>query len=392
MGGRGSPAPPSLGRNVNPLPRPRTFRERFGALRNLPPFLMLVWQTSRALTIGSLLLRLVRAVLPVVTLYVGKLIIDEVVAGLGAPNRPTTLQGWWESGLLDRLLLYIAAEFALAVLSDVSGRVVSLFDALLSEKFSNTTSVQLMEHAATLDLEDFEDSELQDKLDRARRQASGRMTLITQLFGQAQDIVTIASFAAGLFVFAPWLIVLLLVALVPAFLGEAYFNAQGYALMYARTPEQRELDYVRQTGASVETAKEVKIFGLNAFLISRYRELATGFYNANKRLAIRRATWGGVFTAFGTMGYYAAYGWLAWRTLAGQWMISFRSSRSNRKLSHRRMRGRFRHRCARASYSKTLASCTRVLNDGQCVTSILNCMQEKCSRSWAKMVRARQHS
>src|SRR5690554_3762889 len=102
MGGRGSPAPPSLGRNVNPLPRPRTFRERFGALRNLPPFLKLVWQTSRALTIGTLVLRLVRAVLPVVTLYVGKLIIDEVVAGLGAPNRPTTLQGWWESGLLDR--------------------------------------------------------------------------------------------------------------------------------------------------------------------------------------------------------------------------------------------------------------------------------------------------
>ncbi len=155
-----------------------------------------------------------------------------------------------------------------------SGATVSLFDSLLSEQFTNATSLRLMEHAATLDLEDFEDSELQDQLERARRQAAGRMTLMGQLFGQAQDVVTVVSFAAGLIVYAPWLIVLLVIALVPAFVGEAHFNAQSYSLNYARTPERRELDYVRQTGASVETAKEVKIFGLNAFLIDRYRALA----------------------------------------------------------------------------------------------------------------------
>jgi len=122
-------------------------------------------------------------------------------------------------------------------------------------------------------------------------------------------------------VYAPWLIVLLVVALVPAFLGEAHFNAQSYALAYARTPEQRELDYVRQTGASVETAKEVKIFGLHTFLISRYRELAAAFYRANRLLAMRRAGWGGLFTALGTVGYYVAYGFMAWRTVAGEFTI-----------------------------------------------------------------------
>ena len=322
MGGRGAPPPqPPTGRSGAPLPPPRTVRERVGALRNLPPFLRLVWQTSPALTVGTLVLRLLRALLPVATLFVGKLIIDEVVARAQTPGAPTTLAGWYASGLVDRLLWLLAAEFALAVLSDVLGRLVSLFDSLLSERFSNTTSVRLMEHAATLDLEDFEDSELQDRLDRARRQASGRMTLISQLFGQAQDVVTIASFAAGLMIYAPWLILLLVVALVPAFLGEAHFNAQSYALAYARTPEQRELDYVRQTGASVETAKEVKIFGLNAFLIQRYRELAESFFQANRRLALRRASWGGVLAALGTVGYYVAYAYLAWRTLAGEFSI-----------------------------------------------------------------------
>src|SRR5687767_84246 len=302
-------------------PQKRSWRERVGALRNVPPFLRLVWQTSWKLTLGTLLLRLVRALVPVVTLWIGKLIIDEVIVLAQAPGAPQALLDWYRSGLLDRLLWLLLAEFGLAVLSDLLGRLVSLLDSLLSERFSIATSVRLMEHAATLDLEDFEDSELQDRLDRARRQASGRMTLIAQLFGQAQDVVTILSFGAGLVVYAPWLIALLVLALVPAFLGEAHFNAQSYALTYARTPEQRELDYVRQTGASVETAKEVKIFGLNAFLIDRYRQLAEGFYRANRALAVRRASWGSVLTALGTVGYYVAYGYLAWRTLTGRFSI-----------------------------------------------------------------------
>ena len=133
--------------------------------------------------------------------------------------------------------------------------------------------------------------------------------------------MTVASFAAGLIIYAPWLIVLLLLALVPAFLGEAHFNAQSYSLDFGRTPERRELDYVRQTAASVETAKEVKIFGLNGFLIDRYRRLAADFYAANRRLAVRRAGWGGLFTAIGTVGYYLAYAYIAWRTLAGEFSI-----------------------------------------------------------------------
>ena len=223
--------------------------------------------------------------------------------------------------MLDRIGWLLALEFGLAVLSDVLGRAVSLLDSLLSERFSNETSLRLMEHAATLDLEDFEDSELQDRLERARRQAAGRTSLIGQLFGQAQDVVTVVSFAAGLIVYAPWLIVLLAIALVPAFIGEAHFNAQSYSLNYARTPERRELDYVRQTGASAETAKEVKIFGLNAFLIERYRALATSFFEANRRIALRRAGWGSLLSAIGTIAYYVAYAYIVWRTLHGDFTI-----------------------------------------------------------------------
>jgi ATP-binding cassette, subfamily B, bacterial len=308
---RGGPTPPNA----------RSLKERVSALKNLPAFLKLVWRTSPLLTSSSLALRVVRALVPIVTLYIGKLIIDEVVLLVQRPTHPATLQEWWRSGLLDWLTFLLFAEFALAVLADVLGRVVSLIDSLLGERVSNDSSVRLMEHAATLDLEDFEDAEFQDKLERARRQTSGRMALMGQLFGQAQDILTVVSFAAGLVVYAPWLIVLLFIALVPAFLGEAHFNAQGYALAYFRTPERRELDYIRQTAASVETAKEVKIFGLNGFLIDRYRRLAGDLYAANRKLALRRASWGGLFTAMGTVGYYLAYAYIAWQTVAGAFTI-----------------------------------------------------------------------
>ena len=323
MGGR-APAAPRDDASAGPAPTTaerQSLRARLGALRNLPQFLKLVWRSSPALTLAQALLRILRALLPVATLYVGKLIIDEVVLLARVSPTMEDLRHWIASGLLDRIGWLLALEFGLAVLSDVLGRAVSLLDSLLSETFSNETSLRLMEHAATLDLEDFEDSELQDKLERARRQAAGRASLIGQLFNQAQDVLTIASFAAGLLVYAPWLIALLAIALVPAFIGEAHFNAQSYSLNYARTAERRELDYVRQTGASAETAKEVKIFGLNAFLIERYRALSESFFDANRKIALRRASWGSLLSAIGTAAYYVAYAYIVWRTLHGDFSI-----------------------------------------------------------------------
>lgn len=307
-------------RHPEPAP-PLDLRQRFAALRNLPPFIASIWQTSKTLLLATLGLRLVRALLPVATLYVGKLIVDEVVRLAGLHLSDASLSAWWHSGELVLLAGLLATEFALAVASDLLGRVVALIDSLLSELYSNRTSVRLMEHAAELDLEDFEDPDLQDRLDRARRQIAGRSPLLSQLLGQAQSLLTIASFAVGLMVYAPWLIVLLLIALVPAFVGEWHFNAQSYAVNFQWTPERRELDYLRMLGAGAQYTKEIKSFGLARFLVERYRTLAWSIYRANRKIALRRAGWGGLLTALGTLGYYAAYALIAWRTVRGDFSI-----------------------------------------------------------------------
>src|SRR5215217_7816678 len=268
-----------------------TFKERLSALRNLPRFFALIWQTSPALTLSNILLRLIRSALPVAILYVGKLIIDQIVHHL--QHAGTSQAFLWK---------LVALEFALAIVSDALNRLVMLLDSLLGDLFANQTSIKIMQHAAILDLDQFEDSTFYDKLERARQQTSGRTILLSQVFSQVQDLITMGFLMAGLVVFNPLLIVLLVIAVVPAFWGESYFNDRTYALARQQTPQRRELDYIRYVGASDETAKEVKIFDLSHFFIDRFRQLSNEFYVDNKHLAIRRSAWGTFFSVLGTTG------------------------------------------------------------------------------------------
>ncbi|MGN6617791.1 MAG: ABC transporter ATP-binding protein [Ilyomonas sp.] len=290
---------------LNTIDKP-TFKEKFDALGNLPRFFKLVWQTHKGYTILNGVLRILRSALPVSILYVGKLIIDQVISISRTHSADHTFL--WE---------LVAAEFALAILSDALGRATLLVDSLLGDLFSNHTSVKIMEHAATLDLDQFEDSEFYDKLERARQQTIGRTVLLSQVFAQVQDLITMGFLAAGLMAFNPWLILLLLIAIVPAFLGESYFNDRTYALTRGQTPERRELDYLRYIGASDETAKEVKLFNLSGFVIDRFKTLSNKFYGDNKKLSIKRAGWGTLFALIGSAGYYAAYIIIILQTISG---------------------------------------------------------------------------
>jgi ATP-binding cassette subfamily B protein len=252
------------------------YAARWAALKNIPPFLVMVWRASPALTLAMVALRLMRALMPVAMLWVGKLIIDQVVA-LSAAGGPDTLAGWWDSGLAHPLIGLVALELALAIGQDVLGRLVAYVDALLQEKLVIDISIRLMDHAADLDLASFEDASFQDRLDRARRQTMGRIPLLNQLMQQMQDSVTVISFGVGLVVYNPWLVVLLALALIPSLMGEMHFNARTYALNHARAADRRERDYLRMIAATAETAKEVKIFSLSPWLRDRYLTLARRF-------------------------------------------------------------------------------------------------------------------
>ena len=285
---------------------PKSWRERLSALKNIPPLLRMVWDTSPSLTLASFLLRLAAALIPLGQLWISKLIIDLVVRAVTSKAVPD-----------GRLWKLLAIEIALAVLSDLLGRAVNLADSLLGDRFTNHVSIRLMEHAGRLDLVSFEDPVFYDKLERARRQTTGRLAMLAQLATMGQQFVTLLSLSAGVVLFSPWLLVLLVGCILPAFLGETRFAVLAYSILYRYTPERRELDYLRWLGASNQSAKEVKIFGLGAYLTDRARGLFERFYDENRALAIRRAVSGSLLNLLPTAGYYAAYAYILYRTVTG---------------------------------------------------------------------------
>ncbi len=280
--------------------------DRWDALKNLGPFFSMVWEASSKYTLLNASLRLVKSVVPLITLYIGKLIIDEVIIQSNATEADYSL-----------LWLYVGSEFGIILLSDLLNRAIGLTDSLLGDLLSNSTSIRLMSHAANLDLAQFEDSQFYDKLERARRQTIGRTVLMSQVFGQLQDFITVLFLLVGLIAFNAWLIVLVIIAIIPAFLGETHFNAISYSLTRSWTPQRRELDYLRFTGASDETAKEMKIFGLSSFLVDRFRDVSSAYYQETKQIAVKRAYWGLLLAAIGSVGYYSAYVFIVYSAVTG---------------------------------------------------------------------------
>ncbi len=266
----------------------------------------MVWNTSPPLSVATLLLRLVAALFPLATLWVSKLIIDLVVRAIRHQQ-------------MDRSLIWklLILELLLAIAADTTGRFISLVDSLLGDRFTNHISIRLMEHANSLDLVSFEDPVFYDKMERARRQTTARLGMLGSLAGMAQQFVTLLTLISAVVFFSPWLLLLLAAATVPVFFGETRFAMLNYSMLYRYTPERRELDYLRWLGASNESAKEVKIFGLGPYLVQRSRKLFERFYADNKHLAIHRAVHGTVLNVIPTGAYYIAYALIIVKALAG---------------------------------------------------------------------------
>ncbi len=275
--------------------KPVSWKERLEALRYVPALFRLIWRTHRGYTAAMIVLRVARSVVPVMTFWVGKLILDSVIAAKAA------------HGSLSQVWRYLVLELAIVLTGEILARASSLIESLLGDLFSNAMSVQLMEHAAKLDLAQFEDPEFYDHLERARRQTVGRIALLSLLLSMSQDALTLLTLAGALIAYNPWLLLLLAVAVIPSFLGETHFASLGYSLLFRWTPERRQLDYLRYVGASDKTAKEVQMFGLAPWLTERYRDLSQRFYEENRSLSLRRGVVSALLSILGTVGYYSAY-------------------------------------------------------------------------------------
>lgn len=276
------------------------------ALRNVPPLLLIVWRSGPSVVTGGLVCRILGALVPIAMLWVSKQILDSVQARFS--GRPLPEHFWW----------LVASEFFLAALGAILGRAAGFFDALLADRYTRHVSVRVMEHASRLDLASYEDPVFYDKLERARVQATDRIAMIQAIGSLLQQFITAVSLSASIFWFSPWLLLLLIVAVVPAFLGESHFAFLGYSLNIRQTPTRRQLDYLRVLGASKESAKELKLFGLSDFITGEYAGLSNELYDQNVALAKRRFFAGTLLSLVSTAGYYGAFAYVVYRTVSGE--------------------------------------------------------------------------
>ncbi|MEZ4883091.1 MAG: ABC transporter ATP-binding protein [Chitinophagales bacterium] len=284
---------------------------QIGALRNIPPFFKIIWETNASYTVLNIALRLIQAVIPIAILFAGKMVVDEVVRLIDIEGAAYN----WEA--LQFLMLWIVIGLALVILTTSLASLVALADTLLGNLVSNEVSERIIRHAATLDLYYFENPDFYDTLERAREQTGNRTLLMSMVLSQLQDMVTLVFLTGAIMTFRPWLLLVMCAGIVPAFFLENYFNQENYSLTHSWTPQRRELDYLRLIGSSHYTAKEIKIFGLENYITNRFANIANRYYEANKKLAIRRTMAGMIFGVLGAVAYYGIYIFVVLETVKG---------------------------------------------------------------------------
>lgn len=286
---------------VDAKPERRALRRFMGVFAYSGRAMRLVWSTSRLQTILLIILSVVAGVLPAGIAYVGKLIVDAVVAAAASAD-PDAWQVW----------RYLVLEMGIVAALAAAQRGISMIRSLLRAQLGNRVNVMVLEKALTLDLAQFEDSELYDKMTRARREASTRpLSLVMRTFGVAQDGISLVTYGALLLSFSGWVVLVLGLAAVPAFITETRFSGEAFRLFRWRTPETRQQMYLETVIAREDYAKEVKIFELGPRLLDRYQNIFHRLYAEDRSLTLRRGFWGFALGLLSTAAFYGAYAWIA---------------------------------------------------------------------------------
>jgi ATP-binding cassette, subfamily B, bacterial len=271
--------------------------------------LSLLWSTSRTLTIALTILTIGSGLLPAVVAYVGKLIVDSVVI---ATNSGLQIDG-------HRALQYVSIEAVVIVFSAAFQKGLIVCQSLLRVLLAQRVNILILEKALTLDLAHFEDSEFYDKITQARSEASSRpLALINRTLGLAQSALTLITFSGLLWQLSIWAVFVLVIAAIPSFIAETRFSGHAFRLFRWRSPETRQQHYLETLLAREDYAKEVQLYQLGTVLLQRYRDIFTKLYQEDRNLTIRKGVWSYLLGLLSTGTFYAAYGWIVMKAIAGQ--------------------------------------------------------------------------
>ena len=310
MKGDKAPTPyPSAGRRKNDTPNGHFSLKNFlNALRNAPNAFKLVWEASKKNALFNFGLTPIAALMPAAQAWVGKLIVDRILAVVKAG-------AGWQAGM-QAVLPVVLLELVLVLLSAVVSQARVLSNRMMSLQLTTHVNTLIIQKAISLDLQFFEDPVFYDLLQNARRQSdSAALSIVTSTMQIAQQSITLVSLIALLVRFSPFLALVVFAAAVPSFLSDTQYAEMSYRMVYRRAPEMRLLSYLEMLLTGSETYKEIKLFGLGEPLLQRFKTLFAGFYKEDMNVARKRTLAGLGWGVLSSLAYYGSYVWVIYRTI-----------------------------------------------------------------------------
>ena len=348
----------------------RALGQFFNVFRYSGRAIALVWTTNRYLTIFIAVLTLLSGLLPAVVAYLGKLIVDTVVAA--------RIDGSVYSFNSGNPLIYVGIEAVAVAILTGSQQGLTMCQSLLRILLAQRVNVLILEKALSLQLPQFENSEFYDKMTNARREASSRpLSLVNRTFGLVQSGLSLVTYGALLISFSGWAVVMLILAAMPAFFAETRFAGQAFRLFRWRAPETRQQRYLETLAAREDFAKEVKLYQLGEMLLGRYQGLFNQLYGEGRDLTLRRGLWSYVLSLLSTSAFYLAYGWIILETVVGRislgdmtmYLTVFRQGQN--------------------TFSNALTSIGGMYEDNLYISNLYEFLEEEVPKSWGHEIRGK---
>lgn len=264
-------------------------------------FLITIFKVNPKVVIGDFILRILSAILPIITLWIGKLIIDSI-------NEQQPVQF---------VLLLVAIEAGCGIALLFSNRLIRFFNELVNQEFSISITSQIIKHANTFSVEELENADFYNQMCRAVDETENASEMIEHIFDDIELIISIIVYTVSIFVFSSYVIFLFLVSLIPSVIGEYKFYLKFYKLRKSWTDSRREIDYLTWLSTTDVNMKEIKIFQLSNYLVERMTKKKKDYYKLLKTLRKRQVLVCGFFSVISLVCYYLAYAYVAYTALVG---------------------------------------------------------------------------
>jgi ATP-binding cassette subfamily B protein len=270
----------------------------------------LVFLHTPGWTVISLLLIFVMGLLPLAGLFVMKLMVDTVTAGIAAADK---------AALINHLILLIIAAAAISIITVLFRALSAYATEVQSIRMSVVVSDMIQSHSILLDLAYYENPEYFNTLHRAQLEGPTRPTkVVSDIVQVGQSCISLGAVGALIIAFSPLAGIVLVCAAIPAAAFRVWYSKKLYDLQQIQTESERKSSYYHRMMSGVYHAKEVRLFGLGPYFKERYRDLQETLHHARLALLRSKVTLDIVAQGFITVAIFGSFAVIAFMALDGR--------------------------------------------------------------------------